>query len=78
MKKVLGIVAIALFAFSFASCKKDYECCFYDNGVKLGTAPYSCATVKMSKKEKDDTESAGASTIALCGTACSGWTYECK
>ena len=26
MKKVLGIVAIASFAFSFASCKKEYDC----------------------------------------------------
>lgn len=73
MKKVLTILTVVAFMAAFTSCKKDYECCYYDNGVKVSSFGFVCVTAKMSKKEKDDFESAASSGASLLG-----WTFECK
>ena len=78
MKKAFTVLTVVAFVAAFTSCKKEYECCYYDNGVKLSTVGYTCVTSKMSKKEKEDVESAAATTLTSCGTSCTGWTYECK
>ena len=73
MKKVLTVLTVVAFVAAFTSCKKDYECCYYDNGVKVTSLGFGCITAKMSKKEKEDLESTGTSAALLLG-----WTYECK
>jgi len=69
MKKVLGIVAIALFAFSFASCKKDYKCdCTADFGFGTETLTYDLKDVK--KKDAKAACDAAGTLYILAGGSC--------
>lgn len=53
MKKIASIAVIALFAFGFTSCKKDYacECKITSNGV---ATTVTGASAKMKKGEAED------------------------
>lgn len=74
MKKLFPIVAVAVVATLFASCKKDYSCTCKttDNGTVLSTT-----TVSLGKQTKKDAEAAcsakvtgstGGSTITMSCT----------
>ena len=66
MKRVLTIAAVSLFVFGMTSCKKDYECCYYDDaGVKLGAGAFACASSKMKKSDMEDLQSKMNTTAAL-------------
>ena len=67
MKKVLGIAAIALFAFSFASCKKDYTCTCTDSTGTVTKVTYE----KVKKADAEEACSASSSIWALLGGSCS-------
>lgn len=62
MKKIAPIVAIALFAVAFTSCKKDYTCTCKDSA---GTS----TDIWTQKLKKSDAETAckAASTIIYSG-----------
>ena len=66
MKKVLGIVAIALFALSFASCKKDYNCTCTDSVGTVTTIAYT----KVKKADAEDACSTSSTLWALAGGSC--------
>ena len=51
MKKLVLLGAVAIVALS--SCKKEYECCFYENGTKIEASSNICTTQKLSKKDAD-------------------------
>ena len=56
MKKVFAICAVALFAVSFTSCKKDYTCtCTYDLVGTATTTPH-----ELPNQSKSDAEDACA------------------
>ena len=50
MKKITPILAIAIFAISFASCKKDYKCVCKDaQGNETSTSEYPKVTKKAAE-----------------------------
>lgn len=51
MKKFITVAAAVAFVVSMSSCKKEYECCFYTDGVKEESTP--CVVEKMSKSDAD-------------------------
>lgn len=66
MKKVLAIAAIAVFAVSLQSCKKDYTCdCTYSslsvsaplNGYKKADAEDACSAIETTYKIADSAAS---------------------
>lgn len=74
MKKTIAILAVAAFAIAFSSCKKEYECCYYDSaGVKLTTGGFVCTTTKMSKKDKEDVEASATASVSILG-----YSYQCN
>ena len=77
--KYLALIICCTFLITAVSCKKEYTCCYKDStGATLGSGAFGCVTAKMSKSEKETTEDAGADAIALCGSLCDGWTFECE
>lgn len=66
MKKVLLATVVLAGSMAFMSCKKEYTCCFYEDGAVVSEA--LCTTVKMKKK---DAEAAHTDYGA-------GSTFECK
>ena len=62
---VLGIVAIALFAFTFASCKKDYTCECTILGITTSD------TQKLSKKDADTWCGDSNTAAQILGGSCS-------
>lgn len=65
MKKVM-ILAAALFAVSFTSCKKEYTCeCTYTN-----TTLNSTSTIKSTKKDAEDKCNTLSSAAAAIGGSC--------
>lgn len=69
MKKIAPIVALAIVAASFASCKKTYTCnCTYTiSGV---SQTYSWTTAKMKKKDAE-TACKNYTTAGWAGISCS-------
>ena len=66
MKKIAPIVALAIIAASFASCKKDYTCT-----CKNSTTTFAYPLGKQKKKDADATCKSYSTTWALAGGSCS-------
>ncbi len=64
MKKLFPVMAIALGAALFTSCKKDYNCTCTttDNGTVIGTS-----TVSLGKQKKSDAENACSAKASSSG-----------
>jgi len=67
MKKIAPIVAIALFAVAFTSCKKDYTCTCKATGKTDITIPIAKAKKADAKKTCD----AANTTYSAVGYSCS-------
>ena len=52
MKKFITVAAAVAFVVSMSSCKKEYECCWYTDGVKDENSP--CVVQEMSKSDAED------------------------
>ncbi|MCH7535444.1 MAG: hypothetical protein IH948_06810 [Bacteroidetes bacterium] len=72
MKKVLIVVG-ALFVIGMTSCKKEYECCYLEDGVKLEVAGFGCITSEMKKADMEDFESTGKAAAEPLG-----WDFACE
>jgi len=59
MKKVLTILAIAAFAFSFTSCKKCIECTIVAGGITTSSQEY-CGKKSEIQQFEDDWDDACA------------------
>lgn len=70
MKKIAPIVALALLAVSFTSCKKDYKCTCSVTVSGVTTS----ATTDLGKQKKKDAEAA----CSAKATSVAGVTYTCK
>lgn len=73
MKKLtLTLAALAFVAFTFTSCKKEYECCWYKDGAKFEAAG-ACQKITAKKKDvKSVEDTANANTVDKA------YTYDCK
>ena len=63
MKKILAILAVAAFAASFTSCKKDYTCECSWNGTSIGSA-----TIHATKGKSTSVCNELSATYALYGS----------
>lgn len=66
MKKVM-LFAGAFVMLGLVSCKKDYECCFYEGGEKVESASIPCVSGKMSKKDAEASEEASKAAATSLG-----------
>ena len=67
MKKTF-ILAAAVAMIAMTSCKKEYECCYYDaDGQKIEFGGQGCVTAEYSKSDKEDAEDEANSALSNAG-----------
>ncbi len=70
MKKVFAICAVALFAVSFSSCKKDYTCDCTTTESITGTTTTSSSTINATKADAEEACDAMDLTFGTSTTEC--------
>ncbi|MCH9823099.1 hypothetical protein N8085_01345 [Salibacteraceae bacterium] len=57
MKKYRFLLIATLSALALSSCKKNYECCYFDTvGEKIVEGDFTCGEKKMTEQEVTDLE----------------------
>ncbi len=70
MKKVFAICALALFAVSFSSCKKDYTCTCTATESITGISASESTTLTATLADAEEACDAGDSVDATVTTEC--------